>query len=111
MAESAEPRIGKFDILATYSHVEALADGLSEDEAKARGLDVAVRCAQIHKGVTRKSDQEPASKKKPSTLTAAAFDQRVASKMGPYFAKTFLPTVLRLVEAGLSYDDVKRAVR
>lgn len=31
--------------------------------------------------------------------------------MGDYFTKTFAPTMRRLVEAGLSYEGIKRAVR
>jgi hypothetical protein len=31
--------------------------------------------------------------------------------MGGYFGAVLLPTMLDLVEAGLSYDDVKRLVR
>ncbi len=31
--------------------------------------------------------------------------------MGGFFDEVFLPTMQKLVEAGLSYDDVKRLVR
>jgi hypothetical protein len=44
-------------------------------------------------------------------LTAAALDKRVAAKLGPFFAEVLAPTMTKLIEAGLSCDDVKRAVR
>jgi len=31
--------------------------------------------------------------------------------MGEFFDDTFLPTMTKLVEAGLSYDEVKRLVK
>ena len=31
--------------------------------------------------------------------------------MGKYFDKTFLPTIKKLVETGLSYEEVKRLIR
>jgi hypothetical protein len=31
--------------------------------------------------------------------------------MGPFFKRSFLPRIRKLVEAGLSYEEVKRLVR
>ena len=31
--------------------------------------------------------------------------------MGPFFERSFLPRMKKLVEAGLSYDEVKRLVK
>jgi hypothetical protein len=31
--------------------------------------------------------------------------------MGKYFDKTFLPAIKKLVEAGLSYEEVKRLIK
>jgi hypothetical protein len=49
MAKSKPRRdvsIGKFDILATYTFAKALLGGLSEDDAKVRGMVAAVMGAQ-----------------------------------------------------------------
>src|SRR5262249_45731575 len=45
------------------------------------------------------------------TITAGSFDRQVSGKLGEYFDTTSLPAIKRLVEAGLSYEDVKRLVR
>jgi hypothetical protein len=52
-----------------------------------------------------------AEKKKKTTITAELFDRQVADKMGRFFEDVFLPTMKKLIEAGLSYDEVKRAVK
>ncbi len=38
-------------------------------------------------------------------------DEQVAHKLGRFFVEEFLPTLKKLVEAGLSYDEVKRVVK
>jgi hypothetical protein len=43
--------------------------------------------------------------------TAESFAEQVATKMGRFFAVTSLSTLKKLVEAGLSYDEVKRLVK
>ena len=48
--------------------------------------------------------------KKKTSTTTESFDRQVAHKMGGYFDDVFLPMMKRLVEAGLSYNDVKRLV-
>ncbi len=44
-------------------------------------------------------------------IAAESFDRQVAEKMGRFFGDVFLPALTRLAEAGLSYEDVKRAAR
>ncbi len=109
--------IGKFDILATYAYAHALAIGMNEHEAKQRGMVAAIMGAQARLGVRRdhhdefQSQKEAAEKKKKTTITAESFDKQVASKMGRFFADVFLPTMTKLVEKGLSYDEVKRLLK
>jgi len=107
--------IGKFDILATYA--KALLDGLSEGEAKERGMVTAVMGAKAksgHGGGTQddnKARKDDAEKKKKTTITAESFDRQVSDKMDGFFGKTFLPTMKKLVKADLSYEDLKRLVK
>jgi hypothetical protein len=109
--------IGKFDILATYTYARSLLDGLADDEAKQRGMVAAIMGAKArlgHRGGSHddyKADKEAAEKKKKTTVTAESFDHQVADKMGEFFDDVFLPTMRKLIEAGLSYDDVKRTVK
>jgi len=109
--------IGKFEILATYTYAKALLDGLDDDEAKERGMVAAVMGAKAkggHGGGTQddhKADKDAAERKKKTTITAESFDRQVADKMGGFFKRTFLPTMKKLVEAGLSYDEVKKLVK
>jgi hypothetical protein len=58
-----------------------------------------------------RAQKEAAEKKKKTTITAESFDERVAHKMGEFFDEVFLPTMKKLVEAGASYDKVKRVVK
>ena len=109
--------IGKFDTLATYTYAHALINGLDDDEAKQRGMVAAIMGAQARRGVRREhheefqAQKEAAERKKKTTITAESFDTQVADKMGGFFDEVFLPTMKKLVEAGLSYDDVKRLVK
>jgi hypothetical protein len=109
--------IGKFDILATYAYARALLDGVDDDEAKQRGMVAAIMGAQARLGVRKEhhaefqTQKEAAEKKKKTTITAESFDKHVADKMGKFFNEVFLPSMKKLVEAGLSYDDVKRVVK
>ena len=52
--------------------------------------------------------KEAADKKKKTTITSESFDERVVYKMGGFFDEEFLPTMKKLVEAGLSHDKVKK---
>ena len=120
MVKKPEPHdvsIGKFDILATYTYAHALLNGLDDDEAKQRGMVAAIMGAQARLGVRKEhheefqAQKEAAEKKKKTTITAESFDKQVADKMGGFFDEVFLPTLKKLVEAGLSYDEVKRVVK
>jgi hypothetical protein len=109
--------IGKFDILATYTYAKSLLDGLKDDEAKQRGMVAAIMGAQARLGIRKDHHEEfhalkeAAEKKKKTTITAESFDRQVADKMGGFFEDVFLPAMRKLVEAGLSYDEVKRLVK
>ncbi len=109
--------IGKFDILATYTYAHALLDGRDDDEAKQRGMVAAIMGAQARLGIRKEhheefqAQKEAAEKKKKTTITAESFDKQVAHRMGSFFDDVFLPMMKKLVEAGLSYDDVKRLVK
>jgi hypothetical protein len=106
-------QIGKFDILATYTYAKALLDGLSEGEAKERGMVAAVMGAKARLGHRRgskddfRADKQAAEKKKRTTITARSFDHQVADKMGELFDDVFFPGMKSLVGEGLSYDEVK----
>ena len=111
-------RIGKFNILATYTYAKALLDGLDDEEARERGMVAAIMGAKARLGHTGgsheddyKADKDAAEKKKKTAITAEAFDRQVSDKMGGFFGRTFLPTMKRLVKADLSYDEVKKLVK
>jgi len=114
---SDDVTIGKFDILATYAYARALLDGMTDDEAKQRGMVAAIMGAQARLGIRKEqheefqAQKEAAEKKKKTTITAESFDRQVADKMGTFFDEVFLPILKKLVEAGLSYDEVKRLVK
>jgi hypothetical protein len=77
----------------------------------------AIMGAQARLGIRKEhkeefqAQKEAAEKKKKTTITAESFDKQVAHKMGEFFNEVFLPMMKKLVEAGKSYDDVKRLVR
>jgi hypothetical protein len=114
---SEDVSIGKFDILATYVFAHSLLNGMNDDEAKQRGMVAAIMGAQARLGIRKEhheefqAEKEAAEKKKKTTITAESFDKQVAHKMGGFFDDMFLPTMKKLVEVGLSYDDVKRLVK
>src|SRR5262245_17756378 len=109
--------IGKFDVLATYTYAKALLAGADDSEAKERGMVTAIMGARARLGYAGRGDEdyqadkEAAEKKKKTTITAGSFDRQVSDKMGKYFDTIFLPAIRRLVEAGLSYEEVKQLVR
>jgi hypothetical protein len=109
--------IGKFDVLATYTYAKALLAGADDAEARERGMVAAIMGARARLGYADSrhedyhADKEAAERKKKTTITAGSFDRQVSGKLGKYFDATFLPAIKRLVEAGLSYEDVKRLVR
>ncbi len=108
-------RIGKFEILATYTYAKALRDGFPDDEARERGIVAAVMGAR-GRGIVRggrspssnssKVKQAPGTRKK--TLSARTYDEQVKSKLQPFHDSVFLPTMKKLVAARLSYDQVKK---
>jgi hypothetical protein len=115
---SSHPRIGKFELLAIYTYARALRDGLTNNEAKERGITAAVIGARS-RGLTRgssgsNSDPQPANsavpKAKKKTLTADLFDQQVAHKLEPLFTELLLPRMKQLVATGLSYQKLKDAL-
>ncbi len=114
---SDDVSIGKFDILATYAYAKALLDGMTDDEAKQRGMVAAIMGAQARLGIRKEhyeefqAQKDAAEKKKKTTITAESFDKQVADKMGEFFNDVFLPSLKNLVEADLSYDEVKRLVK
>jgi hypothetical protein len=119
MAKSkpADVRLGKFDILATYTYAKALLDGLPEDDAKQRGLVAAIMGAHARMGIRHgkgeddfEGRKQAAEKKKKTSITAEAFDHQIEEKLGGFFGKVFLPAMKKLVRAGLSYEEVKEAV-
>src|SRR3954467_4885128 len=97
--EPGDVRIGKFDILATYTYAKALLDGLEDDEARERGMVAAIMGAKARLGQRgsthqddHKAEKQAAEKKKKTTITAESFDRQVADKMGDFFDEVFLPT-------------------
>ena len=114
---SNDVSIGKFDILATYAYAHALLGGMHEEEAKQRGMVAAIMGAQARLGGRKEhheefqAQKEAAEKKKKTRITAESFDKQVSHKMGAFFEDLFLPAMKKLVEAGLSYDEVKRLVK
>jgi hypothetical protein len=115
--ETNDVSIGKFDILATYVYAQAFLRGLDDDEAKQRRMVAAIMGAQARLGVRKEhheefqAQKEAAERKKKTTITAESFDKQMAHKMGEFFSDVFLSSMKKLVEAGLSYDDVKRLVK
>jgi hypothetical protein len=110
-----EIRLGKFEILASYTYARALGEGRTDHEAKERGIVAAVMGARS-RGVARggrtrpdgstTTKQSPGTRKK--TLTAETYDEQVSSKLQPFYDGVFLPTMKKLVEAHLSYEQVKK---
>ena len=100
-----------------YAYSRALLEGHDDDQAKQWGMVAAIMGAQARLGIRKEhqdefqTQKEAAEKKKKTTITAASFDRQVANKMGEFFDKVFLPGMKKLVEAGLSYDEVKRLVK
>jgi hypothetical protein len=112
--------IGRFNTLATYSYARALLDGLDDNEAKQRGMMaavMAVMAASAQLGIGKEHHKElQAQKEVPDleTMTkiiADSFDEHVVHRMGPFFEAVFLPTLKKLVEAGMSYDDLKQVLK
>ena len=97
--------IGKFEILATYTYARALLDGMTDDEAKQRGMVAAIMGAQARLGIRKEhheefqAQKEAAEKKKKTTITAESFDKQIAHKMGEFFDEVFVPMMKKLIWA------------
>jgi hypothetical protein len=111
--------IGKFDILATYARAKGELGGMSEDDAKVRGMVAAIMGAQMKTGIAHhprgqedpfQAEKERAERKRKSSITAESFDRQVVDKMGEFFDDVFLPLMKKLVQAGLTYEEVKDVV-
>ena len=113
-APRAVALIGKFEILATYTYAKALRDGVPDPEARQRGIVAAVMGARS-RGVSRGGPRAPADSRtskqgaatRKQTLTAATFDEQVAAKLQPFYGSVFLPAIKQLVDARLTYEQVK----
>jgi len=109
--------IGKFDILATYTYAKGLLHGVTDGEAKQRAMVAAIMGAHARLGLHTEPTQEfqalkeAAEKKKKTTITAESFDKQVAHKLGSFFDTSLLPTMQKLIEAHVSYEDVKRLLK
>jgi len=112
-----EVLIGKFDILATYTYAKGLLHGLTDDEAKQRAMVTAIMGAHARLGLQTERAQEfqalkqAAEEKKKTTITAESFDKQVAHKIGGFFDSFLLPTMKKLIESHVSYEDVKRLLK
>jgi hypothetical protein len=118
MSDQTDVRIGKFDILATYTYARALLDGAPANEAKERGIVAAIMGAKAKLGHTGGSQEDhqidktaAEKKKKKTTITAETFDHQVADKMGEFFQKTFFPVIKKMVKANMSYEEVKSRLK
>ena len=113
-------KIGKFDIFAAYMYATGKKQGLSEDEAKSYGYSIAVLGAQAKMGHRKSKKAKPyksdvaavkqaASAKKKTTITSDNYDKHFA-KFGSFYDEVFLPGIEKVVDEGLSYEDVKKRV-
>jgi hypothetical protein len=96
-----------------HTYAKALLNGEKVPHAKERDMVAAIMGAKAKGGYSSdfQSAKTAAEKKKKTTITAKSFDHQVADKVDDFFDKTFLPAIKKLVESGMSYDDVKRLVR
>jgi hypothetical protein len=94
---------------------------MDEEHAMQRGMVAA--CRGDHGGlrlgwaldasarrISNPSRKQPRRRKK-TTITAESFDRQAEHKIGDdFFGQVFLPLMKKLVEAHLSYEEVKRIV-
>ena len=76
---SDDVSIGKFDILATYAYAQALLNGMTDDEAKQRGMVAAIMGAQARLGIRKEHHEEfqaqkEAAEKKKSVRASRSVD-------------------------------------
>ena len=114
---SDDVSIGKFDILATYTYAQALLDGLDDDEAKQRGMVAAIMGVRhgwaSGRNTTRSSRprRKPPRRRKRRPSPPSRSTSRSLTRWASFFDDVFLPMIKKLVEAGMSYDEVKRLVK
>lgn len=117
MTTPDDVRIGKFDLLATYTYARARLDGLSEGECKERGLVAALMGSRPRLGPAgsdyedHEVRKEVVERKKKTRITPQAFDRQVADKFGAFFDDVFVPTMEDLIETGLFYDEVEKGLQ
>jgi hypothetical protein len=75
MSDETDVRIGKFDILATYTYAKALPDGTPANEAKERGIVAAIMGRKrssvtraAAKRITRQIRRQPRRRRKRQSL-------------------------------------------
>jgi hypothetical protein len=106
-------KIDKFQILASYTYTRALRDGMPDREAKERGIVAAVMGARnrgVGRGSRGQAGSSSASPARKKTLTAELYDREISSKLGPFYDSVLLPTMRKLVDARLSYEQVKQVL-
>jgi hypothetical protein len=106
-------KIDKFQILASYTYTRALRDGMSDREAKERGIVAAVMGARsrgVGRGSRSQAGGSSATSARKKTLTAELYDREVSSKLGPFYDSVLLPTMRKLIDARLSYEQVKQVL-
>ena len=92
--------IGKFDILATYTYVKGLLDGLDDDEAKERGMVAAILGAKVR------------------LVHGILWSEMIGKRIGQAWCERgevgvdlVMPVGSRTIERGPSYRFVKPEVR
>lgn len=116
--------IRRFDVFAEYNRLEALRDGLPEDEAKGHGLWIAKVVAS--KKLSRKRHEpkpaeierrgKPAQGKWHSLdgeeQTDARFDREIVQRMGEeFYRRVFAPTLEACFQAGRRYQAIRDSIR
>lgn len=70
---------------------------------------MASRTRGVRRGGPKAAADPKATRKR--TLTAATFDEQVAARLQPFYGSVFLPTIKNLVDARLTYDQVKALIQ
>ena len=109
-------KVGKFDILATFTYTKQLGSGATKERAKEYGMVVAICGARGGGGGRRGGGSNfevlkaaAGKKKKGGTITADMFDRQVARKFGDFF-ETFVGGMEDFIDRGMTYDQIKEAV-
>ena len=118
MSDKLSHYIGKFEIFATYTYRKARRNGMDDNQAKAYGYAIAVLGAQAKmkrrtaKQVTSSQAviKAAATKRKKATITPEMYDRHIRSRVGDEYRK-FVRRFDKLVDSGLSYEDIKQLVK